>query len=159
MERTQQERMGAGGGPYPQPGTMGVGPAATTMPPRYVARETVTERRFRPGWLISAFAFGAAIGGVLGMLFAPRKGSEIREMLSENIGGEAVPREWRTRVNQAIASGRARPADLTMQAQRELEDLRSQALSRLGDAKLRAKILQKQAQVRYLQGKERIRQL
>jgi len=37
--------------------------------------------------------------------------------------------------------------------------LRSQALSRLDDAKLRAKILQKEAQLRYLQGKEKIRHL
>ncbi len=132
---------------------------ATTAPPRYVARETITERHFRPGWLISAFAFGAAVGSILGLLFAPRKGSEIREMLAENIGGEGLPREWRTKVNQAIASGRIRPGEMTTRTQRELDELRSQALSRLDDAKLRAKILQKEAQLRYLQGKEKIRHL
>lgn len=116
-------------------------------------------RRMRPGWILSAFAFGAAVGGILGLLFAPRKGSEIREMLSENLGGEGVSREWRAKVNQAIATGRARPSDLVSQAQRELEDLRSQAVSRIGDARLRAKILQKQAELRYLQGKEKMRHL
>jgi len=131
----------------------------TPVGPRYTATEIVTERRFRPGWWLSAFAFGAAVGSVLGLLFAPRKGSEIREMLAENVGGAGVSAEWRTRVNRAISSGKARPSDLAMQAERELEDLRGQAVSRLGDAKLRAKIMQKQAELRYLQGKEKVRHL
>ncbi len=146
-------------GPYPQPGMMGPGPTAPPMGPRYMATETITARRFRPGWWLSAFAFGAAVGGILGLLFAPRKGSEIREMLSENIGGEAAPREWRMKVNQAISAGRARPSELASQAERELEDLRSQAINRLGDAKLRAKIMQKQAELRYLQGRERLHRM
>jgi gas vesicle protein len=146
--------MGAGMGPYPP--TSPVGPGPTTVP-RYTTREMRTERHFKPGWLLSAFAFGAAIGGVLGMLFAPRRGSEIREMLAENIGGEGVSREWRAKVNQAISSGRARPGDLASQAQRELDELRNQAVSRIDDAKLRSKILQKQAELRYLQGKEKLR--
>lgn len=157
MEREEQER--AGMGPYPEPGGIGHVPMATTTPPRYMAREVGAERGFRPGWLISAFAFGAAVGSMLGLLFAPRKGSEMREMLAENIGTENVPREWRARVNQAISSGRVRPGEMTMRAQRELDELRSQAINRLGDARLRAKILQKEAELRYLQGKEKVRHM
>lgn len=148
-----------GMGPYPQPGMMGPGPTTTPAAPRYAAREVVTEHRFRPGMWLSAFAFGAAIGGVLGLFFAPRRGAEMREMLAENIGRENVPREWRMRVNKAISSGRARPSDLVNQAQRELEDLRSQAINRIDDARLRGKILQKQAELRYLQGQEKLRKI
>lgn len=159
MERSEHERVGMGMGPYPQPGMMGPGPTTTPTPPRYMAREIVAERRFRPGWFLSAFAFGAAVGSILGMLFAPRRGSEIREMLSENIGGEGVSREWRARVNEALSTGKARPSDLASQAQRELDELRSQAVNRIDDARLRAKIFQKQAELRYLQGREKVRHL
>jgi len=148
-----------GMGPYPQPGMMGPSPMTPPTTPRYVGREAAAPRRMRPGWFLSAFAFGAAVGGILGLLFAPRKGSEVREMLSENLGGEGVSREWRAKVNQAIKSGRARPSDLVSQAQRELEDLRAQAVNRIDDARLRGKILQKQAELRYLQGKEKMRRL
>ena len=55
-----------------------------------------------------------------------------------------------------IESGQASAADLARQAQRELESLSSQAVSKLGDAKLRAQIAEKQAELRYLQSKERM---
>jgi gas vesicle protein len=112
-----------------------------------------------PGFWLSAFLFGAAIGGSLGLLFAPRKGSEIRETLAESVGTRGVSSDFQKRVNQLLSTGRATPGDLLSQAQRELDDLRSQAVSRLQDARLRSRILQKQAELRYLQGKERLRRM
>lgn len=116
-------------------------------------------RRMRPGLWLSAFAFGAAVGGALGLLFAPRRGSEIRAALAENVSAQGVSREFQKRVNDLLTSGRAGPADLVRQAQRDLEDLRSQAVNRLDDARLRGRILRKQAELRYLQGRERLRRM
>jgi len=113
----------------------------------------------RPGLWLSAFAFGAAVGGALGLLFAPRRGSEIRAALAENVSAQGVSREFQKRVNDLLTSGRAGPADLVRQAQRDLEDLRSQAVNRLDDARLRGRILRKQAELRYLQGRERLRRM
>lgn len=108
------------------------------------------------GLWLTGFAFGAAIGGLLGVLYAPRKGSEIRAALAENIPGRGVPDEVKARINRMIESGQASAADLARQTQRELESLSSQAVSKLGDAKLRAQIAEKQAELRYLQAKERM---
>ncbi len=113
----------------------------------------------RPGFLLSAFFFGAAIGGTLGLLFAPRRGSEIRETLSENLGGKGVSGEFQRRVQHVLSSGRTTPSDLVSQAERELDGLRSQAVNRLQDARLRRMILQKQAELRYLQGRERLQRM
>lgn len=131
------------------------------MGPRYMEPQRMEHRRagMRAGFLFSAFAFGALVGGTLGLLFAPRRGSEIREALAENMAGRGITGEYRRKVEQALASGRASASDLINQTQRELDELRSQAVSRLGDAKLRARILQKQAELRYLQGRERLRRM
>ena len=97
------------------------------------------------------------MGGVLGLLFAPRRGSEMRATLAESMAGQGVSREFQKRVSEALSSGRMTSSDLINQAQRELDELRSQAVNRLEDARLRARILQKQAELRYLQGRERAR--
>ena len=98
-------------------------------------------------WL-TGFLFGAAIGGTLGMLFAPRRGREMRAALQEYMPGQGVSPEFRSRVNRIIAAGRASPSDLVRQAQRELDDLRSQAVSRVEDARLRSQILRAEGVLR-----------
>jgi gas vesicle protein len=110
----------------------------------------------RPGFWFSAFLFGAAVGGALGLLFAPRKGREIREALAENLGTQGVSGEFQRNVSKALSTGRTSPSALVNQAQRELDDLRSQAINSIQDARLRGKIVQKQAELRYLQGRERL---
>ncbi|MDI7277706.1 MAG: YtxH domain-containing protein [Anaerolineae bacterium] len=109
------------------------------------------------GWL-SAFALGAFVGGVAGLLFAPRKGSELRATLGEAMPRRGVSAEFRQKVQEMVSSGRTTPGELTSRAQRELDELRSQAIDRLSDARLRSRILRKQAELRYLQGMEKLRQ-
>jgi gas vesicle protein len=116
-------------------------------------------RRMWRGFWVSTFLFGAAVGGLLGILFAPRKGSEMRASLVEGMAGQGVSREFQKRVNEALSTGRTTPAALVSQAQRQLDEMRSQAVERLQDARLRARILQKQAELRYLQGRQRARKL
>lgn len=116
-------------------------------------------RRMWGGFWISTFVLGAALGSLLGILFAPRRGSEMRARLAEGMAGQGVSREFQKRVSEALSSGRTTPTNLVSQAQRELDELRSQAVDRLQDARLRARVLQKQAELRYLQGKERARKL
>lgn len=129
--------------------------------PQYMGTQRVEVRHRGPraSFLFSAFAFGAVVGGTLGLLFAPRKGSEIREVLVENVGGRGVSGEFRERVNKALTTGRTTTSDLIGQTQHDLEELRNRALNRIDDAKLRAQIIQKQAELRYLQGRERMRQM
>lgn len=135
-------------------GEMGMGPR-----PEYVQRTEIRHRGPRAGFLFSAFAFGAVVGGTLGLLFAPRKGSEIRETLSESMGGRGVTGEFRERVNKALSSGRVTPGDLIGQTQRDLEELRNRAVNRIDDVKLRAQIIKKQSELRYLQGREKLRHM
>lgn len=106
----------------------------------------------------SAFTLGAAVGGVLGLLFAPRKGSELRATLSEAMPRRGVSAEFRQKVQEMVSSGRTTPSELANRVQRELEELRSQAINRLSDARLRARILQKEAELRYLRGQEKLRE-
>ncbi len=106
----------------------------------------------------SAFTLGAAVGGVLGLLFAPRRGSELRATLSEAMPRRGVSAEFRQKVQEMVSSGRTTPSELANRVQRELEELRSQAINRLSDARLRAKILQKEAELRYLRGQEKLRE-
>jgi len=109
------------------------------------------------GHWLSALVFGAVVGGALGLLFAPRRGRETREVLSEALQqGRGVSGEFRAKVAKALSSGRVSPTDLISQTQRQLDDLRSQAVRRLSDAKLRGQILRKEAELRYLKGKERL---
>ncbi len=114
-------------------------------------------RRRGAGFWWSAFAIGAAVGGIAGLLLAPRRGSELRATLFETMGAPGASEQFRRRVDEVLASGRTSPSALIGQAQRQLEDLRSQAATRIGDVRLRGQILQKQAELRYLQGKERMR--
>lgn len=116
-------------------------------------------RRMGPSFWLSAFLFGAAVGGALGLFFAPRKGSEMREALAEGLGAQGVSGDFQKRVTEMISSGRTSPSDLVSQAQRDLDDLRSQAVNRLQDARLRSRIMQKQAELRYLQGRERLHRI
>lgn len=138
-----------------------MGPAMepTISPPMAHRREMPRGGGTRPSFLLSAFFFGAAIGGTLGLLFAPRKGSEIRETLSENLGGRGVSGEFQRRVEEALSAGRTTPSGLVGQAQRELDELRSQAVNSLQDARLRSRIMRKQAELRYLQGRERLHRM
>jgi len=153
--------------------TMGSSPQYETqrpeMGPQHEMRRVETSemgpypaqrRRMGPRLWFGAFAFGAAVGGVLGLLFAPRKGRETREALSESLAASrGVSAEWQRRMNEMIRTGRATPADLALRTQRELDELRARAINRIGDAKLRAAIMQKEAELRYLRGKEKIRGL
>ena len=123
----------------------------------HYGHEMERRRRMWPGFWLSAFLFGAAVGGALGLLFAPRRGSEMRATLAEGMAGQGVSREFQKRVSETLSSGRTTTSDLINQAQRELNELRSQAVNRLQDARLRGRIIQKQAEVRYLQGRERAR--
>ncbi len=115
--------------------------------------------RRRAGFWWAAFAIGAAIGGVTGLLLAPRRGKETREMLRENLGRGGAPAQFRKRADELLATGRATPSDLISRTQRQLDELRSQAASRAEGARLRGQILRKQAELRYLQGKERLRSM
>ena len=110
------------------------------------------------GMWFSAFAIGAAIGGALGLLYAPRRGREIRATLFETLPKQGVSPEFRARVEKTLAGGRTSPSQMARQAQRELDELRSQAYNKLHDARLRAQIMRKEAELRYLKGKERLRQ-
>lgn len=109
------------------------------------------------GMCFSAFALGAAIGGTLGLLFAPRRGKELRATLYENLPGQQVSHEFRNRVAHMLASGRTSPSELISQTQRDLDELRAQAINKIDDARLKGKIMQKQAELRYLKGKEKLR--
>jgi len=110
------------------------------------------------GMWFSAFAIGAAVGGVLGLLYAPRRGREIRATLFETLPGQGVSPEFRARVARTLAAGGTSPGQMSAQAQRELDELRSQAYNKISDARLRAKIMRKEAELRYLKGKEKLRE-
>lgn len=127
------------------------------MEPHAVHHARYHRRMPQMRWF-SAFVLGAAVGGVVGLLFAPRKGSELRASLSEAMPRRGVSSEFREKVQEMVSSGRTTPSELASRVQRELEELRSQAVARLGDARLRARILQKEAELRYLRGQEKLRE-
>lgn len=115
------------------------------------------ERRlYGAGWL-SGLGIGIVLGGAAALLFATRRGHMMRAWIRGRMGAQGVSDEFRERVGRALASGRVAPGVLSAQTQRELDRLRQQAVERIDDARLRAKIMRKQAELRYLQGQERLR--
>jgi gas vesicle protein len=145
MERAQQPM-----GPMHEPGTMG--PMGAMRP-----EMTMRERRIAGASWISGLTIGAVLGSALALLVATRRGHAMRAWMMGRLGRGGVSSEFRQRVSRMMSSGRTSPSALTESTQRELEKLREKAVERLDDARLRAKIMQKQAELRYLQGQEKLR--
>ena len=129
-----------------------MGPMSTMRP-----EMSMQERRIAGASWISGLTIGALLGSAVALLVATRRGHAMRAWMMGRLGRGGVSNEFRERVSRMVSSGRISPGSLTESTQRELDKLREKAVDRLDDARLRAKIMQKQAELRYLQGQEKLR--
>jgi gas vesicle protein len=85
------------------------------------------------GKILGALVLGAAAGAVLGLLFAPSKGSELRKKIKDN--ADDIIDELSDKINE----GKEMLSGLKDKASSTTEDLRSKAESELNGMKSRAK--------------------
>ena len=88
------------------------------------------------GKLLGALVLGAAAGAVLGMMFAPSKGSDLRKKISDNAG------DLIDELTEKIKQGKDTLTDLKDKAMSKAEDLKSKAEEEMDNYKSKAKTAQ-----------------
>ncbi|MCW3086189.1 MAG: Gas vesicle protein [Bacteroidetes bacterium] len=85
------------------------------------------------GKLLGALVLGAAAGAVLGMMFAPGKGSDLRKKISDNAG------DLIDELTEKIKQGKDTLTDLKDKAMSKAEDLKSKAEEEMDNYKSKSK--------------------
>jgi len=85
------------------------------------------------GKILSALVLGAAAGAVLGLLFAPSKGSELRQKIADNTND--IIDELNDKINQ----GKDMIADLKSKASSKVNDLKDKAEEEMSNVKTTVK--------------------
>jgi len=85
------------------------------------------------GKILGALVLGAAAGAVLGMLFAPSKGSDLRDKIKDGTG------DLIDELTEKIKQGKDTLTELKDKAMSKAEDLKSKAEEEIENYKTRAK--------------------
>jgi gas vesicle protein len=85
------------------------------------------------GKILGALVLGAAAGAVLGLLFAPSKGSELRQKISDNTG------DLIDELTDKIGEGKEMLAGLKEKAMTKADELKGRAEDELSNLKNKAK--------------------
>lgn len=81
------------------------------------------------GKVLGALVLGVAAGAVLGLLFAPSKGSELRQKISDNAG------DIIDELAEKISEGKDMLSDLKGKATSKVDELKSKAEEEFGNVK------------------------
>ena len=85
------------------------------------------------GKILGALVLGAAAGAVLGMLFAPSKGSELRDKIKDGTG------DLIDELTEKIKQGKETLTDLKEKAMSKAEDLKAKAEEEMENYKAKGK--------------------
>jgi gas vesicle protein len=85
------------------------------------------------GKILGALVLGAAAGAVLGLLFAPSKGSELRQKISDNTG------DLIDELTDKIGEGKEMLAGLKEKAMTKADELKGRAEDELSNMRNKAK--------------------
>ena len=83
------------------------------------------------GKILTAIAAGAAVGAILGVLFAPDKGSSTRTRIMD--GADDLAKEFKRKMRSKANDLRAKAEELENLAEEKLDDLKADAKSKATD--------------------------
>ncbi len=84
--------------------------------------------KFRPGRLLGGFLLGGLVGGLAGLIFAPKAGRELRADLKEKgIEARRIYDDSVVKAKTIIDDARNRAGELIKEAERQLSEARIKA--------------------------------